>query len=96
MVSCIDFSKNYAFVVQNEIQDMHWFNFHITILVNIMYRSNKDFDPVEHGSIILKEIHYYIYVEKEHDTFFCPTCFQITMVVYEREGLFSSTSCGVV
>jgi hypothetical protein len=26
-VSCIDFYENYAFMVQNEIQDMHWFNF---------------------------------------------------------------------
>jgi hypothetical protein len=27
IVSCIDFSENYAFKVQNEIQDMHWFSF---------------------------------------------------------------------
>jgi hypothetical protein len=27
IVSCIDFSKNYALKVHNEIQDMHWFFF---------------------------------------------------------------------
>jgi predicted protein tyrosine phosphatase len=27
VVSCIDFSNNYVFMVQNEIQGMHWFNF---------------------------------------------------------------------
>jgi hypothetical protein len=37
IVSCIDFFDNYAFKVQNEIQDMHWFTFQITILVHITY-----------------------------------------------------------
>jgi hypothetical protein len=69
VVSHIDFYKNYVFMVQNEIQDLHWFSFQITSLVHIMYRSNKDFDPIEARSRILKDIHYYIFDEKEHDTF---------------------------
>jgi hypothetical protein len=61
-----------------------------------MYRWNKDFDLVELGSKILKEIHYNIFDEKEHDTLFVQHAFNITMVVYEGKGLFSSTSCGAV
>jgi hypothetical protein len=48
---------------------MHWFSFQINVLVNIMYHLNKDFDPVELVSKVLKDIHCYIFDEKEHDTF---------------------------
>lgn len=37
VVSCIDFSKNYVMKVQNEIQDMHWLSFQMTVLVHITY-----------------------------------------------------------
>ncbi len=66
IMSCINFFKNYAFEVQNEIQDMHWFNFQINILVRITYRLNPDLDESNLGSKILKEIHYYISNEKDH------------------------------
>ncbi len=46
------------------------FSFEITILVHITYWWNKDLDLIEHGSKILKKIHYYIFDEKEHDTLF--------------------------
>jgi hypothetical protein len=35
MVSYINFLENYAMKVQNEIQDMHWFSFQITVLVHV-------------------------------------------------------------
>ncbi len=44
IVSCIDFFENYAFKIQNKIQDMHWFLFQITILVHITYYHNPTFD----------------------------------------------------
>ncbi len=77
MVSCIDLFENYVFMVQNEIQDMHWFSFQIIILVHIMYQWNKDFDPIELGFRILKKIHYYIYDEKEHDILFVQHAFKL-------------------
>jgi hypothetical protein len=54
-VSCIDFSKNYAMKVQNEIHDMHWFSFQIIILVHIMYHHNPNYDPIIKSPKILKE-----------------------------------------
>ncbi len=70
ILSCIDFSDNYAFKMQNDIQDMHWYSFHITILVHITYWINLDYDVAHPKSKILKEVHYYILDEKEHDTLF--------------------------
>ncbi len=44
MLSCIDFSENYVFKQQNEIQDMHWFSIQIAILVHITYKINPEYD----------------------------------------------------
>jgi hypothetical protein len=35
MVLIVDFTKNYSFEVQNEVQCMHWHNYQVTILVHI-------------------------------------------------------------
>jgi hypothetical protein len=77
MLSCIDFSKNYAFKQQNEIQDMHWLSFQITILVHIMYRINLEYDLAHLESRIVKEVHYYISDKKEHDTLFVQNAFKL-------------------
>jgi hypothetical protein len=58
IVSCIDFFENYAMKVQNEIQDMHWFSFQITIFVHISYCHNPNYDPTIDKTIILKEVDY--------------------------------------
>jgi hypothetical protein len=60
IVSCIDFFKNYAMKVQNEIQDMHWFFFQITILIHISYKHELDYDPIIDTSKSFKEVHYYV------------------------------------
>jgi hypothetical protein len=44
ILSCIDFFENCAFKVQNEIQDMDWYSFHITNLVHITYWINPNYD----------------------------------------------------
>jgi hypothetical protein len=36
VISCIDLSENYTMKVQDEIQNMHWHNFQVTILVHIL------------------------------------------------------------
>jgi hypothetical protein len=74
---CIDFFENYAFKVQNEIHDMHWYSFQITILVHITYWINPGYDLVHLESKILKEVHYYISHEKEHNTLFMQHVFML-------------------
>ncbi len=63
--------------VQNEIQDMHWFSFQIIVLVHITYRYNPKYDLAKDGSKILKEVHYHISNEKEHDTLFFQHAFKL-------------------
>jgi hypothetical protein len=69
IVSCIDF-ENYAMKVQNEIQDMHWFFFQVTVLVHITFKHNRDYDPIVNMSRILKEVHYYVFDEKKYNALF--------------------------
>jgi hypothetical protein len=77
VVSCIDFSKNYVMKVQNEIQDMHWLSFQMTVLVHITYQHNLDHDVALNRPEILKEVHYYVSNEKDHNTLFVQHAFRL-------------------
>jgi hypothetical protein len=88
VLSCIDFSENYAMRVQNEIQDMHWFTFQMTVLVHITYRVNPDFVAGIEKTRILKEVHYYISNEKDHDTLFVQHAFQLHWNFLTENGCF--------
>jgi hypothetical protein len=57
--------------VHNEIQNMHWFSFHITILVHITSCHNPNYDLVIKISKILKEVHYYVSNEKDQKPYLC-------------------------
>jgi hypothetical protein len=72
--------------MQNEIQDMHWFSFQITILVHITYHQNLTFDPTHPESKILKEVHYYICDEKEHDTLYVQYVFRLKWDFVRERG----------
>jgi hypothetical protein len=44
IMSLIDFAKNYNFKEQNEVQEQHWYNFQMTILVHITYMVNPNYN----------------------------------------------------
>ena len=51
VVSSIDFSENYTFKPQNEIQTQHWDNRQITLLIHVTYRHREDVvDSIEERS----------------------------------------------
>jgi hypothetical protein len=77
VVSMINFVKNYYFQCQNEIQEMHWFCFKITRLVHIFYCHNLDYLTNPNGNKIIKEYHYYVLDDKDHDTLFVQHCFEL-------------------
>ena len=60
IVSVVDFAENYKFESQDEVQSQHWFSFQISILVQITFRHNPDFDPYDEDSRIITEYHFYI------------------------------------
>jgi hypothetical protein len=39
----VDFTKNYTFQEYNEVHEMHWHSFQLTILVHICYQQNLEY-----------------------------------------------------
>jgi hypothetical protein len=56
--------------------------------VHITYRINPDYDPVHPESKILKEVHYYILEEKDHDTFYVQHAFMLNWEFLQSRGYF--------
>jgi hypothetical protein len=78
VLSCIDFIENYSMKVQNEVQSMHWHSSQVTILVHITYFRNPEYNAEDSESKeILKEVHYYVSDEKEHDSIFVQHAFRL-------------------
>jgi hypothetical protein len=56
---------------------MHWHSQLITILVYITYMWNPEYDEQVPESRILKETHYYVSDEKEHDSLYVQYAFKL-------------------
>ncbi len=65
---------------------MHWHNFRVTILVHITYRQNFDFDPATPKSRLLKEMHYYVSNDSNHDTLFVQHAFLLHWNFLQSRG----------
>jgi hypothetical protein len=78
--------------MQNGVQDMHWYNFQITILVHINYWINPTFDPtIIQISRILKEVHYYINVTRPMIHSLCNMCWAYTGTTWKQRGVIQNT-----
>jgi hypothetical protein len=64
--------------IQNEIQSMHWHNFQVIIMVLINYRpSLVPLDLTNLDSGLIKEIHYFVLDDMNHDTLFVQHVFML-------------------
>jgi hypothetical protein len=70
ILSHIDFAENYTFQIQNEIQSMHWHSFQVIILVHITFCVDFAFGFDDEDNTFIKDNHFYILDDKEHDTLF--------------------------
>jgi hypothetical protein len=76
IISHVDFAENHSFQVQNEIQSAYYHSYQVTIMVHITYHRNPDFVEGSDASPILKEGHFWISDDKDHDTVFVQFCFK--------------------
>jgi hypothetical protein len=88
ILSCIDFSQNYSMEVQDEVQSMHWHSQQIMILVHITYMWNPEYDEQVPESRILKETHYYVSDEKEHDSLYVQHAFKLYWEFLKQKSLY--------
>jgi hypothetical protein len=63
----------------NEVQEMHWHNFQLTILVHISYQWNLAYleDPNSNAKKLIVGYHYYLFDDIEHDTLFVQHGFEL-------------------
>jgi hypothetical protein len=71
VLSLIDFAKNYSFKHQDDIQEQHWFNFQLSILVHITYQVDLVWDPLDLDSLrLIIKYHYHLSNDCKHDNQF--------------------------
>ncbi len=71
VLSLIDFIENYYSKREDEIQEQHWFNFQLSILVHITYQVKLAWDPLDPNSLrLIIEYHYYFSNDHKHDNQF--------------------------
>jgi len=72
----VNFAKNYSFEVQNEVQNMHWHTYQISILVHINFHHSRTLDLYDDDSKIFVEYHFYILNDHKHPMDFMQHCFK--------------------
>ena len=75
----VDFSENYILAAQTEILSEYYFLDQVTIFVHIVYRHVvEEVDGVSSTPdhrVVIKETHFYISDDTQHDTHFVQYCF---------------------
>jgi len=77
VVFMVDSVENYTFETQNEVQSVHWHNYHINILVHITYHNNPQLDPYDEESWVLTKYHFYISNDQKRDSKFVQHYFKL-------------------
>jgi hypothetical protein len=74
----VNFVENYTFQEYNEVQEMHWHSFQLTILVHNCYRWNPTYIANKNcgENKLFTEYHYFISDDVEHDALFMQHYFE--------------------
>ena len=88
----VDFTENYKFEAQKEIQSEYYHSDQVSIFVQVLYRHAQqnvdDIESTNYNRHVIKEYHFYISDDHAHDTHYIQHCFDI---IYG-----SLKTCGVV
>jgi len=86
VVSIVVFAKNYKFESLDKAQSQHWFSYQISILVQITFCHNPNFDLYNEDSCIIIEYHFCISNDKEYDYKFVQYCLELHRNHMKRNG----------
>ena len=79
ILSVVDFTENYTFATQKEIQSEYYHSDKVTIFVHVRYRhTQRSLDNIgitNDNRHIIKEYHFYISDDRAHDTHYVQHCF---------------------
>jgi hypothetical protein len=88
-MSIVDFVENYIFQEFNEVQEIHWHSFQLTILVHICYQWNDAYlmDPNSVEDKYITKYQYYLFDDIKHDMLFVQHCFQLHWAHIRDHGI---------
>ena len=79
--SMVDFTENYTFAAQNEIQSEYYHFDQVSIFFHVLYRNAQhsvdDIESMNDNRHVIKEYHFYISDDRMHDMHYVKHCFDI-------------------
>ena len=87
----VDFAENYTFAPQKEIQSEYYHSDQVTIFVHVLYRhAQASIDGTRDSTQsrdVIKEYHFYVSDDCEHDTLFVQHCFGLIYDLFKNNGV---------
>ena len=87
----VDFAENYTFAPQREIQSEYYHSDQVSIFVHVLYRhaqaSIDGRDNTPQSCDVIKEYHFYVSDDHEHDTLFVQHCFGLIYDSFKNNGV---------
>ena len=92
ILSVVDFSENYTFTPQTELQGQYYHSEQVAIFVQVTYRHAQfEVDQIERWDenerIIIKEVHCYISDDRGHDRNYVVHCFAMFSEDLRNHGI---------
>ena len=91
ILSVVEFADNYTFAPQREIQSEYYHYDQVSIFVHVLYRHSqasidgRDITPQSRD--VIKEYHFYVSHDREHDTLFVQHCFGLIYDSFKKNGV---------
>ena len=87
----VDFVENYTFAPQREIQSEYYHSEQVSIFILVLYGNaharidGRDSTPQSHD--VIKEYHFYVSDDREHDMLFVQHCFGLIYDSFKNNGV---------
>ena len=87
----VEFAENYTFAPQREKQSEYYHSNQVSILVHVLYihaqASIDGRDSTPQSCDVIKEYHFYVNDDREHDTLFFQHCFGLIYDSFKKNGV---------
>ena len=93
----VEFVENYTFSPQREIQSEYYHSNQVSIFRHVLYRhaqvSIDGRDSTPQSCDVIKEYHFYVSDDHEHDTLFVQQCFGLIYDSIKNNGVSFKEHC---
>ena len=91
ILSMVGFAENYTFSPQREIQSEYYHSDQVSIFIHVLHRhAQESIDgraSTPQSRDVIKEYHFYVSDDREHDTLFVQYCFGLIYDSFKKNGV---------